>query len=180
MFAKPILTAGTSAAISIAAIATASAAGLNGVNVVTTNTYAGPLSKGVEVDVGNFGLPNSQFAKVGSGVEQPAFIALYDIDFSDNTIRFKWVETPFSKKAAGPVAKGQFDRNYFTFDLPKGLAVTKIEFDEAGSKLLKGSAKPTAKIVAPRRVLVTFGPGVIRNIGFSPQFKLTVAKPKKK
>lgn len=176
MLKKSILTTG----FAVALASTATAAGLNGVSVVTTNTYTGPLSKGHEVDVGNFGLPNSQFAKVGSGVEQPAFIALYDIDFSDNAIRFKWVKTPFSVKASGPVAKGQFDRNYFTFDLPKGLAITKIEFDAANSNLLKGSAKPTAKIIAPRRVLVTFGPGVIRKIGFNPQFKVTVGKPKKK
>lgn len=66
----------------------AAAEGLTGVTVLASNTFAGAPTEGAEMDVGIFGMKNNVFAEIGEGVELPAFIGLYDVDFGDNTLAF--------------------------------------------------------------------------------------------
>ena len=175
---KTILKMTIATGVMVAGSLAAQAEGLSGLKVVTTNTFTGKDTKGVETDVGMFGMANNKFSVVGDGVELPAFLTIYDIDFGADSISYNWVESPFSKKISGPTPKGNFDRNYFIFDLPAGKAITKVEFDAAGSKLLKGSKLPTASVIAGNRIVTVFGEGVIRKAGFKPKFKVTIGKAK--
>lgn len=164
------------AALAMLASAAPSVAGegLSGVKVLTFNTFTGGMTEGVETDVGMFGMNNNLFAKIGDGVELPQFITLYDIDFGNDSISFNWVETEFSKTIVGPTPDGNHDRNYFVFDLPAGKAITQVTFDAAGSKLLDGSAEPTAMVVSRNKIVTDFGGGVDRNLGFAPRFTIVV------
>ena len=164
----------TVAAIGASALPAFAGGDLSGAKVLTFNTFTGGMTKWVETDVGMFGMNNNLFSKVGDGVELPAFITLYDIDFGGDSIAFTWVESEFSKTITGPTPEGNQDRNYFVFDLPAGKAIKAVTFDAAGSKLLAGSAEPTAMVVSRNKVVTEFGAGVDRNLGFAPRFTVTV------
>ena len=151
----------------------AMADGIDGARFVVTNTFQGGQTGGSEVDVAKFGLTNSVFATVSGEVEIPGFITLYDIDVTADTIGFTWIETEFSKTITGPTPEGNHDRNYITLDLPEGVEITGIAFDAAASKLLEGSAEPTAAVLGPNRIVTDFSTGVVRGVGFNPVFKLT-------
>ncbi|MBV7395372.1 hypothetical protein [Mameliella sediminis] len=116
---------------------------------------------------------HSTFARLADGVELPGYIALYDVDVSLERIRFTWVETDFSKEVGGVLPEGQFDRNYFTIELPEGQKITAVTLDP-GSELPEGSALPTARVISNNIVLTEFGPGVNRIVGFNPEFTVTL------
>lgn len=147
---------------------------LTEINMLVFNTFQGKLTKDIETDVGAFGMNNNQFSKTGDGVELPAFIGLYDIDVSDNSIAFSWVESDASSKFAGPTPEGNHDRNYFVFDLPKNKKITKISFDATKSKLLDDSKEPTAAVISRNKIVTDFAGGVIRGPGFAPVFTITI------
>lgn len=167
----------------IAACALASAVGLSGAasaedmsnrTVMVSNTFTGALTKGVETDVGRFGMNNNLFATVGGDVEFPGFLGLYSVDLDGTGVAFSWVETDFSKSVAGPTPEGNFDRNYFVLDLPAGTVIKSVEYDAAGSKLIDGSALPTAEVISSNKFVTLFGAGVIRQAGFEPRFTVTL------
>ena len=151
------------------------AADLKGSSFVVTNTFEGNAGGGSvpETDVSAFGLDNNKFAVVGDGVELPVFIAIYDVDVSGDMIRFTWRETDFSKQITGPTPEGNHDRNYFTFDLPEGVAIEKESFDADASDMLEGSVAPTAAVLGPNRIVIDNMGGVVRGVGFNPAFKVT-------
>lgn len=151
------------------------ASGLAGATVVITNTFQGAQAEGAEVDVSAFDLVNNRFAIVDQNVEFPAFITLYDVDISADTIRFVWGDSAFAQQLSGPTPDGNHDRNYFVFDLPEGQAITDITFDATKSEMIEGSAAPSAMVLGPNRVVVDFASGVIRGIGFNPVFSVTVS-----
>lgn len=151
------------------------AAGLTGATVVITNTFQGAQTEGAEVDVAAFDLLNNQFSVVGDDTEFPGFITLYDVDISGDKIAFTWGDSAFAQQLAGATPEGNHDRNYFTFDLAPGKAITAVEFDAASSGLLDGSAEPTAQIVGPNRIVTDFSAGVIRGAGFNPVFSVVVS-----
>lgn len=68
--------------------------------------------------------------------------------------------------------EGNFDRNYFVYDLPDGVVVKSVEFDAAGSILLEDSAEPKAAVVTGNKIVTLFGAGVVRGPGFAPRFKI--------
>ena len=152
---------------------TASAADLTGAAFVVTNTFQGAQTDGAEVDVAAFGLDNNKFGIVGDGVELPVFINIYDVDVSGDMIKFTWRETEFSKQITGPTPDGNHDRNYFTFDLPEGVAIDKVIFDAAASDMLDGSTEPTAAVLGPNRIVLDNMGGVVRGVGYNPAFKVT-------
>lgn len=170
--ARPLAYA--SAVAALMAATPAAADGLAGAKMLVFNTFQGELTKGMETDVGAFGMNNNLFAQVGDGVELPAFIGLYDIDASADGIAFAWAESDFSAKFAGVTPDGNHDRNYFVFELPAGKAITAISFDAAASALPEGSAVPTAAVVSRNKVVTDFAAGVIRGAGFAPAFKVTI------
>lgn len=173
---KTIRTIAATAIVFAASLSTPAIAadGLSGAQVLTTNTFAGGPTEGAEVDVGAFGMNNNLFATVGSNVEFPSFIGLYDIDIDENSISFNWVDTGVSQSMAGSTPEGNNDRNYFVFGIPAGMAIKSIEFDAAGSNLLDGSAEPTARVVTRNKIVTNFAAGVIRADGFAPKFTLTI------
>lgn len=148
--------------------------GLTGATVAITNTFQGAQTEGAEVDVSAFGLLNNQFATVGGDTEFPAFITLYDVDVTADSIRFAWGDSDFAQQLSGPTPEGNHDRNYFLFDLPAGKAITAVTFDAEASDLIDGSATPTAAILGPNRIVTDFSSGVIRGAGFNPVFSVTV------
>lgn len=156
------------------ALADSHEGGLDGATVVITNTFQGAQTDGFETDVSAFGLVNNQFAKVGDDVEYSDFITLYTVDISGESIAFTWGDGAFAQQLSGPTPEGNHDRNYFIFDLPEGMAITAVTFDEAASELLDGSAIPTATVVGPRRIVTDFASGVIRGVGFNPVYSVTV------
>ena len=149
--------------------------GLNGASVVITNTFQGAQTENAKVDVAAFGLLNNRFAVVGDDTEFPAFITLYDIDVSADSISFTWGDSEFAQSLSGPTPNGNHDRNYFIFELPEGKAITSVEFDAAASDLIEGSAEPTAMILGPNRIVTDFSTGVIRGTGFNPVYSVTVS-----
>lgn len=158
------------------AIADGHAGALEGATVVITNTFQGAQTEGAEVDVAAFGLLNNRFGTVGDGIEFPAFITLYDVDISGNSISFTWGDSDFAQSLAGPTPDGNHDRNYFLFDLPEGTVITAVEFDADTSDLIDGSAVPTAKVIGPNRIVTDFAAGVIRGTGFNPVYKVTIER----
>lgn len=152
---------------------TAQSATLDGATFVVTNTFQGAQTEGVEMDVAAFGLDNNKFATVGDGVELPVFINIYDVDVSGDMIKFTWVETDFSKQITGPTPEGNHDRNYFTFDLPQGVAITGVAFDAENSEMLEGSTAPEAQVLGPNRIVIDNMVGVVRGVGFNPAFKIS-------
>lgn len=150
----------------------AGAEGLGGATVLVTNTFQGARSEGVEVDVAAFGLDSNLFATVGEGVEFPAFLTLYDVDLTADRIAFRWVDSAFSRQLAGPTPEGNNDRNYFTFDLPAGVAISEVTFDPDASDLLGRSSAPVAPVISGNRVVVNFAGGVVRGLGFDPVFRV--------
>ena len=164
----------TATALTLTLALPAFADGLEGATVVITNTFAGEQTGGAEVDVTAFGLVNNRFATVGSDVEFPAFITLYDVDITAGSIAFTWGDSDFAKQLAGPTPEGNHDRNYFIFDLPEGKAITAIEFDADASDMIDGSAAPTATVLGPNRIVTDFSGGVIRGAGFNPVYMVTV------
>jgi hypothetical protein len=162
-----------SSALTLLLANTAAAGDLSGARFVVSNLFMGNATKGVEVDVTQFGLVNNLFATVGDGVELPSFITLYDIDISGSSVDFNWVESTFSKKVEGSMPDDKHDRNYFMFDLPEGKEIASIEFDAERSSLHEGSALPTAKLISSNKFMTEFAAGVIRKSGFKPSFKIT-------
>jgi len=150
------------------------ASDLSGTRFVVSNLFKGDSTKGVEVDVTQFGLTNNLFSTVTDGIELPGFITLYDIDISENSVSFDWVESDFSKKVGGVMPDDKHDRNYFMFDLPEGTEIVSVELDRDESKLHKGSAMPTVKLIAANKFMTEFAAGVIRKEGFRPSFKIQV------
>ncbi len=153
----------------------AQAAGLTGERFVVSNLFKGNSTKGIEVDVTQFGLKNNVFSSVGSTIEVPAFITLYDIDVSESSISFDWVESDFSKKVSGVMPDDKHDRNYFIFDL-EDKEITAVELDLEKSQLHPNSALPTVTLISPNKFMTEFAARVIRKAGFKPYFKITVAK----
>ncbi|HFD13201.1 MAG TPA: hypothetical protein ENJ32_12150 [Crenotrichaceae bacterium] len=146
-------------------------ASLEGTRVSVQNTIQAPFTEGFEVDFGN-----SQSTTVSStSIELPSFVDVYDIDLSSDSISFNWVETDFSNSISGPVQANIFDRNYFVFSLPANTIISDISFDPTASKLLPGSAEPSAEIVSSNQVMTVFDEGVIRELGFNPVFKITTS-----
>ncbi len=152
----------------------ASALDLAGTPFVVSNLFQGDSTDQVEVDVSAFGLKNNLFAKVAEGVELPGFIKLYDVDVSGAHVTFSWIDTDFSHEVGGPMPSDKHDRNYFTFDLPAGVAIKSVEFDPKASVLLEGSALPTVTLLAPNRFVTEFADGVVRSEGFRPSFEITL------
>ncbi len=150
---------------------TTAIAGLSGVNSTVRNTIQSPAFTGGSEDP--FGDPQSTV--VSSATEFPGFIDLYDINISDNSISFNWLNTGFSQAVGGPVGANVFDRNYFVFNLPENEVITSISFDAAASNLLAGSVEPSAQILGSNEVRTVFGEGVIRSVGFNPVFNITTA-----
>ena len=157
-----------------AALADGHAAGLMGSTVVITNTFQGAQTDNVETDVAMFGMLNNRFATVGDRLEFPAFITLYDVEITADSIGFTWGDSEMAERLSGPTPEGNHDRNYLIFDLPEGKAITAITFDVAASDLLQGSAEPTAAVIGPNRVVIDFSTGVVRGAGFNPTFAVTV------
>lgn len=151
----------------IAALAVTATAALAENQMLITNTYEDSTTGG------ELYWTHSTFAEVGDGVELPSYINLYDIDVSPERIEFTWVETDFSKQVGGVIPEGQYDRNYFTMELPEGQKITGIALDPA-SEISEGSAMPTAKVISDNIVLTEFGPGVNRVVGFNPDFTITL------
>ncbi len=151
---------------------------LTGSQVLLTNTFEGHTAKGhtvPESDVAKFGMHNNLFATVGEGTEFPEFLTLYDVDISGSEIRFEWLHSDFADKVSGPSPAGNHDRNYFVFDLPEGVKITDITFDEAASNLLDSAALPSAVVIGPNKVMTDFADGVVRGVGFNPVFKITLS-----
>lgn len=148
--------------------------GLSGSTVVITNTFQGAQTEGTEVDVAAFNLRNNQFAVVGDDVEFPAFITLYDVEITSNSIAFTWGDSEMAKNLSGPTPDGNHDRNYFVFDLPDGKAITAATFEASASNLLEGSAEPKIAVLGPNRIVIDFDGGVVRGAGFNPFFSVTV------
>jgi hypothetical protein len=141
-------------------------------SVTVRNTIQSPTFTGGSEDP--FG--NAQSAIISSaGTEFPGFIDIYDIDATNNSIAFRWIDTEFSRLVGGPVGADVFDRNYFVFNLPENVAITNISFDPAVSNLLPGSAQPSAQVLSSNEILTVFGEGVIREIGFNPVFRITTS-----
>ena len=156
------------------AFADGHASGLTGSTVAITNTFQGARTEGAEVGVAAFGLANNQFGVVGDEIEFPAFITLYDVDLTADSVKFTWGDSDFAKQLSGPTPDGNHDRNYFLIDLPEGKAITAVTFDAAGSEMIDGSAEPKAQVLAPNRFVIDFDGGVIRGAGFNPAFSITV------
>jgi len=150
----------------------AMATDLSGTRFVVSNLFKGNSTNQLEVDVTQFGLTNNLFSTVGDGVELPNFITLYDIDLSENSVSFDWVESGFSKKVGGVMPDDKHDRNYFMFDLPEGKEIVAVEFAHDQSSLHEGSELPTATLIAPNKFMTEFAAGVIRKEGFRPAFKI--------
>lgn len=147
-------------------------AGLLNHAVLVENTLELTFTHGLEQPLG------IGAARVSSSnVELPSFIDSYDIDISDNSIAFNWVETTFSGFIKGQVGVSTFDRNHFVFNLPKGMSILGISFDQERSNLLAGSTLPTAELISPDHVVTIFGEGVIRDAGFRPVFDVVTAVP---
>ena len=135
--------------------------------MLITNTYEDKTTGG------ELYWTHSTFATMGDGVELPGYIALYDVDVGPERIEFTWVETDFSNQVGGVLPEGQYDRNYFTMELPEGMQINEIAFDPA-SEMPEGSALPTARVISKNMVMTEFGPGVNRVLGFNPDFNITL------
>lgn len=145
-------------------------AGLLNHAVLVENTLQIAFTHGLEQPLG------IGAARVSSSsVELPSFIDSYDIDISDNSIAFNWVDTTFSGFIKGEIGASTFDRNHFVFNLPKGMSISGISFNQLSSNLLAGSALPTAELISSDHVVTIFGEGVIRDAGFSPVFDVVTA-----
>ncbi len=146
-------------------------AGLEEAVVSVQNTIQAPFTENAE---SNFG--EQQSTTVSSATtEFPSFVDAYDIDITDDSISFQWVDTEFSQSISGPVQPNIFDRNYFVFNFPENTVITEISFDPTASNLLPGSAHPSAQLLSSNQVVTIFDEGVIRELGFNPVFNITTS-----
>jgi len=135
-----------------------------GTSVTVQNTLESLVVPGYETET-NFGDPTTK--EVGSDIEFPAFVGIYDIDLSDSQIEFSMSNTAvndaFVSGLFRTIEAGTYDRYYFTFD------------DEQKFKSATSSSEfVNVSVTNGTEVKVEVGPGFV--FGADSAFTLTLEK----